>query len=639
MSFLHIKTHGLNDVDTALLKSIVQLANNSLTQKWQLVESGTIDLHLYSLESNNGKNSWQQHNKKNIAVILLADSQSYDGAELILRKPLQIKNVSALLSTIEKNILQKGKNITEKAIKIEKESFFSKISNYFKAKKSSHHENLPTLSFHIPEMPSNQNQTITDPKLLSQWLEQLSENDSDKIISAILSNLILLNHSDISSTKRLTLLDIYRRPIRQLIFHRNLNSIQSEQSSPAAFSKSINNLSLLFDEFIIAYKIIVNELYQSGAEPSSNSYYLITIGRLAELTSLAILHSYRHYRSAPSGAMQDLHQLFLYCEASNTLDKTVEIKGVTLDKPFSHFYHQIILTAISDPFSLEKYDVFRLFHLMENMADKIEITALSKDNIKASNTLLLASNFYFSCISDCPPLALSLISHEDRAHPQARLISTYPLLPLINDMITTKKGGILDMQLLQKIIPQFKASYHRKYSRIPTAGYHSVNIANGINAIHKALNNSDYSSLPQWQLCNKSDDGVMAKINSGLHLQLNIGDFIGIFSADSPPMLFILRWLHYYNDKVIIGLEISTKSPQAVTLTPNDGAADIKCLLTIDDKESTEEKMLISSKGVFSERRIFEISENKETYLITSHKLINHSLYFEQFSFKVKARS
>ena len=655
MASLRIKAYGLNRIDRASLKSMLSLAHKSLNDSWEIVEKGDFNLSIYSLESDEGQSAWQQH-QKGLCAILTKQEEIPDNADIILKKPLRTKNFSEVLNTIANQIENDIQtNITEKTEAKEshpapektpkkqakKSSFLSNLSQLFTGKKTPD-KDLPNLNFKLPEQSSSSPNTITDPELLSQWFAQLPENDNDKIISAILGNLVPLNRAKIPANKRLTLLDIYRRPIRKLIFNRNLASIQRELSSPSEFLKAINSLSLLLEELIIGYKIIVNEAYQTGANPNSNDPFLIVISRVSELISLLVLHNYRYYRSPSVGTIHDLHQLYIYCEASNTLNKIVSIKETSIDHSFYHSYCQIMLTNIADPYSLEKYDIFRLFNLMEKIVSKVEITRLTDEQIKTNSQFQLAANFCIDCTNDQPPVSLSSVAIETRSLPQARLLNTHQVLQAIEDMTKSAQKGAynLDYQLLQKITPQIDASYQRKYPRMPSIKPRRVNIANGVASIYYCLNNNDFANSLEWNICNQSDGGIMASRKSDRYHQLNIGDFVGIFETDSPPLLTVIRWLHTDNDNTTrIGLELHSESPSAVTFTPDGETEIFQGLLLAEIDDIDQGRTLIVNKGVYSNNRVFRIKEGNETYTIIADNLINHTLHYEQFSFQIKASS
>ncbi len=640
MSFLRIKAYGFNETDFLLLKSMLNLADKSLIKKWKLVEKGDVDLTIYSLDSSEGTIVWQQH-QHGIAAIFSSEENSHNNDCLILKKPLRSKDFAQLLNSVaqqisDKLVLEKSNDSSSSDSIDEKPSFLSRLSQRFRSKKTPRSE-LPSLDFSTPEKSNSSPNTITEPDLLSQWLKQLPENDSDKIISATLGNLTPLNRTNIPVIQRLILLDIYRRPIRNLVFNRDLTLIQREISSPAEFLKTINNLSLLLQELIIGYKIIINVFYQSGEHPNSNDQFLIAINRVSELISLLILHSYRYYRSPPAGSMQDLHQLYLYCEASKTLDKLVSVKGTSITRSFFHNYRQLMLSNIAEPFNLEKHDIFRLFNIMEKMADQVKVSRLSATQIKASSKLTLASNFYISCTSDQPPHPLSSINFEDRSLPQARLINTNPVLQLIDNMAKSakKRDSNLDFQLLEKIRPQIDASYQRKYDRTPNSQSRLINMASGVASIHHCLENNELSKSTEWTIINKSEIGIMASKNNDRHHNLNIGDFVGLFESNSAPLLAIIRWLRTDKHSTNIGLELHSESPTAITFTPDGDTEILQGLLLEEIEDSEQGPSLIVNKGTFSDNRVFHVKEGDETYTVTTNKLLTHSLYFEHFSFKV----
>ena len=63
MDSMRIKTYGLTDSDLISLKSILALSTGALNSEWAIIESGQVELHIYSLSTTEGKIAWQSHNK------------------------------------------------------------------------------------------------------------------------------------------------------------------------------------------------------------------------------------------------------------------------------------------------------------------------------------------------------------------------------------------------------------------------------------------------------------------------------------------------------------------------------------------------------------------------------------------------
>lgn len=665
MSALRIKACGLKPLDHTSLRSMLTLANNLLTHNWEIIEHGQADLYIYSLETDEGKAAWLEHNKGFSAI--LSSGKITESADVSLKKPLRTKNFSETLNTIEGKIkfVKQGKKVTRTKKSTTSTSVQkSKVKQKAPAKSSplltsissglSKHLigtkapawNLPQLTLNLPIQNLIKPDTITEPKSLRKWLGELSKKDNVAMVSAILSNIIPLNRTVIPVRTRLSLLDLYQKSITQLIFSRDITAIKLELSSLSAYIKSMRALMLLVEELSIGYKIIIDEAYHQGERPNSNDFFLIAINKTAENISLSILLAYSYYRSSPTTAINTLHQLYLYCEASNTLHKTVTIKGISKSKPFYHIYNQIMLTSIADPYRLTKFEVFRLHTLIADYADKVEISPLLNKHKNAPNEFLMTGYFCIDATSDHIPTALAQTSIEKRRSPQSKLLNTQPVIKAIEHLfqqssLPTNRGMYdLDIKLLQQVVPQINTSYDRQFHRLPSSENHQINLANGIAAIHDCLSNDHLEFTNSWIVHNQSSAGMMVSRDVDDCHQLNIGDFIGVFVPHMPPSLAITRWLctdHLGTTQ--IGLEIYPGLPVPVTAKPNDGTEIIQGLLLPEDRDIRQPGYIIVEKGGYSANRTLHITEGEKTYTISATSLFDNTFNYEQFRFKIKPGS
>ncbi len=652
MTALRLKACNLSNIDNTSLKSMLSLARDLLSREWVIIEQGPADLYLYSLDTADSKIAWLQRGE-GLTALLVVGNNTDETADVFLKKPLRAKNFSEALNAIEQKIkvskqpqkTAKKKQDKVKPKTVKKPSIFASLSsNISKAltSKQSPAKDLPALTLYLPETNKAKPDTILDSALLKQWLDGLPENDDDKIISSILSNLSPLNRAVIPAKIRLALLDVYRQPISKLVFHRDMATIKREIESPAEFFKTVNALSLLLEELAIGYKIIINNAYQQGARPQSNDQFLIALNRATELNSLCILHAYRYYRSAPTNTMHELHQFYIYSEASETLHNSDSVKDIDIDTSVYQIYCQIILSGIADPYSLEKYDIFRLYNLMEKLTDKIEITPLSHKQKKATSEFLMSGNFCIDYTSDHLPTPLTKTATEKRALPQTRILNTQGVLLAIEQVFAkaTKAAGPgsydLDMQLLKKIIPQINTSYERKYHRLPSVKHRQINMANGVLSIHKGLNDDNLSAALEWTMINQGSGGMMASRDSEGCRQLNIGELMGIFEHKLPPKLTTIRWLHTNNNGTLqVGLDVHSDHPVAVSYTPEGETKLQRGLLLPDENDPKQAMTLIVNKGVYSTNRVFHIIEGPEEYTVSADKLIDNAFNYERFSFTI----
>jgi hypothetical protein len=103
-----------------------------------------------------------------------------------------------------------------------------------------------------------------------------------------------------------------------------------------------------------------------------------------------------------------------------------------------------------------------------------------------------------------------------------------------------------------------------------------------------------------------------------------------------PPKLGTIRWLHIdNNDTVQIGLQIHPGNPAAASLSPKGNATEIKCLYLPPVEDISQKETMIVGKGNYSPNRIFHVKDNEKTYTIVAQKLLNYSLNYEQFNYKI----
>lgn len=650
---LRLKACGLSEIDYSSLKSMLKLASPLLKHQWILINDvdDDADLIIYSLENEPGQAAWQQH-KTGFSGILTTDPNQKHEADIILKKPLRTKNFSDALNKIESqkkfsdqaqklaNNADKAPIHQEKQKKEAKSSFLSMLSEKLTGKKGPASD-LPPLTFYLPEIRDNSPDTILDPNLLKQWLDGLPENDVDKIITAILGHIVPLNRSKLAADTRLALLDIYRIPISKLIFNRDLTAINKEINSPAEFLRSSKALSQLLDELAIGYKIIINEKYQQGERPNSNDTFLVAIIRASEMLGLLIVHAYRYYRSAPTNSLHDLHQLYIYCEASNTSVKTINSKSFSAPRSFHHYYCQIILTGISDPYSLPKYEVFRLFKLMDSMADKVTLNPLTETQKQSSAGFLGRGSFCIDCSGDQLPIAINKITDKLRSSDLTRVFSTHVILEDIEKIFkkyanTNRSSYDLDFKLLKKIIPQINSTYERKYQRLPIVKHRPIHLTYGVNSTYSSLQNQDSQDSIEWHLMNEGTLGMMVSRDSDSERRLNIDELVGLFEPDKPAQLATIRWLHTDNNETsLLGLEIQKGEPTAVTFTVDGETQILYGILLPENNDLKRAKSMIVEKGVYSKNRILRIKQDDQAYIIKADDLMVNGFNYEQFSYKV----
>ena len=334
-------------------------------------------------------------------------------------------------------------------------------------------------------------------------------------------------------------------------------------------------------------------------------------------------------------------QLYLFCEDNEILHKQAEFKDKANGSSFIHIYTQILLLSISEPYSLEKFDVIRLFKLMHKFSDQVEIIPLTDKQKNTSSDFLMTGHFCLDGTKDHPPTAMAATSIETRSLSSTRLFNTQPVLLAIEQVFkraaqaSAQAAFDTDIQLLKKIIPQLNTSYERKYQRLPSIHTRKINIANGIRDIHTCLKENHVNGAIEWSINNQGSGGIMASRNSDGCYDIHIGDFIGVFEQDLPVKLASIRWLNIdNNDSTHIGLELLPGHPTPVFCLADDNT-EYPALLLPEDDDIKQPATLIAEKGIFSPKRLLKLKGDEEPYSVSIDKLINHTYNFEQFSFTI----
>ena len=308
---------------------------------------------------------------------------------------------------------------------------------------------------------------------------------------------------------------------------------------------------------------------------------------------------------------------------------------------FYQLYTQLILTSIADPYSLEKFDVLRLFNLMKKFTTQVEISLLTEKQQNTTSDFLMTGHFCLNCASDHPPTAMVKTSLDIRKQTTTRLLNTQPVLLAIEKIFiraaqsASRAAFDLDIQLLKKIIPQLNTSYERKYQRLPSIHTRKIHIANGIDDIHTCLKENQVNGAIEWLINNQGSGGIMASRDSDGCYNIHIGDFVGIFEQDLPVKLASIRWLNIDNNgSTHIGLELLPGHPTAIFCLA-DNNIEYPTLLLPADEDLKQPDTLIAEKGLFSPKRLLKLKGDDEPYSVSVDKLINHTFNFEQFSFTI----
>ncbi len=657
MTMLKIKLCELNDADIGSIKSMFHLTTSQRKHDWEIVLSGDADLCIYSFESEKSIAAWQHHKSEDGMSVLFSTNLDVDVAvDIVLKKPLRTKNFTEMLNTAAKQIqmskrlknhshdeialqdiyaAESAESTTSETNPPEKKSLIATVSERLSRKKSPR-SGLPTLNLTFPSQTEIQTDLIIDPVELRQSLQLLlASHDDEALIHTVLNNLAPLNRFIIPPKTRQILLEIYRHATFQLMRGWETRLKQLESLSQQNYLKSVNALASLIDELTIGYTILLMDAYEQGSHPQSKEPFLLAINRVAEYTSLYLLHSYCFQRASHTVSIHTLHQLYLYCEVANVLDIQVSSKDDRASLAFSNIYKQIILTGIADPFRLSSGDILKLYRLMAKYTQKITIAPPSEQQTDPANDSLMGGLFYLDLASNSLPLSLDRASKEDRDSPAVRIFNTQLSLTAIERIFQLAASSedtvySAEIQLLKKVIPHLNNSYERQYERIQLDNNNHVKLVKDLDNIYNALQSGTQDIGNDWIVHNSGIGGMMVSNSKLSYCHLDVGDFYGVFEHGTTPSLANVRWLRNNDDTVEMGLELLHGEAITIHFFLEDEPEQIAALLLRNKKQADT---LIAPKGLLNIDEAIELTEHDKTYIISIDSLIDNSSNYDHFSF------
>ncbi len=80
-----IRLYGLSSIDQSSLKSMLNLAKGLLSHEWEIIETGSADLDIYSFDSDEGQQAWQNR-KEGLTALLSQKGNITEPVDILIKK-------------------------------------------------------------------------------------------------------------------------------------------------------------------------------------------------------------------------------------------------------------------------------------------------------------------------------------------------------------------------------------------------------------------------------------------------------------------------------------------------------------------------------------------------------------------------
>jgi len=523
-----------------------------------------------------------------------------------------------------------------------------------------------------------------NPAKVEKWLAELPMLNIAETSRKISSSLMIYNRIEMETDRRLKLLELFRKPIKQLSLELKKHYVGQPLPLPEK-NKSISEKNQQYHvEMAYGYKrTVLNteppakhkvnpELMATLALPIQRAIYYLTEG---------LIISYQAYAPYPQATWLEIHTLHRHAESLGVADVEVPdpLNTVLAKSSVGHAYRRALLLGLSNPRNLPARMVDKIAHYLDRWA---------------SLSILIPATTDFD-----PTCQFLIDQYGDRAGilytgditlekpEQYRLLNTVELARRIHTQLTALQRGHKpdpegldpgffndDVQdLFLRLIHAWGVHPRRNFRRSIKAG-EEINMAIGLDAINYWVNDGkkfltsstfvgpitqrttvgvaenkkiddekpDYDYSP-WTVQDESAGGLSLIKNGLIKTRVRVGDLVStrISGSTGPWEISVIRWVKSASPS---NLEIGTQrlAPNAEpvvikTFNEKNEESDFHpALLLPEIKVLKQAPTLITHRGVYQPERVIYMDNGHRLHRITAIKLIELSSSFERFTFRIE---
>jgi len=521
-----------------------------------------------------------------------------------------------------------------------------------------------------------------DPSKVRQWLEGLPLLNVAETSRKLFSTLSTHNRVEFDDAQRLELLELFRRPVRQI----SLELTKQYIGLPLPLAekhKSIAEQNRQFHlEMANGYKrLALNATARNDSIGSAAAQ--VTLARVIQrairhLTEVLAV-SFQTYSPYPMQTWQEIHALYAHAES-------FRLAGVEVDDPLNpavpkssidHAYKQALLLDFSDPYTLPPRMVDRVHHYLDRWAPLAQLSAATEAYEPTCQFLIDPEN---------DQAGAAYTSYASLDNPKRyRLLKTVELARQVYTQLTLLKGGQMPppdglredffvesgQEVLRRMLSAWGINPQRSFRRSPRTG-HQVEMAIGLEAINYWINggrkfvvsSTFVGPLPQrtsigadprpadnrlvphdfstWDIEDESAGGLSLSMRGTSNVHIQVGDLIITRTPGqgNPWSVGVIRWVRSPGSSNIeIGVQrLAPNADPVVIKTVTDGGKEsdfLPALLLPEIKPLKQPQSLVSHRGVCKPDSLIYMDNGYRLYKIEPAKLIEAGHSFEQFRFEI----
>jgi hypothetical protein len=429
----------------------------------------------------------------------------------------------------------------------------------------------------------------TNASNLGRQLSQLPLLNPVESSHQLCRSLSALNQTELDSTQRLQLLELYRVPIKQMTQELQRQYIGRPLPLHERNKVAAEQTRQLQVEIAYGYKRIVlnaSQPHDSQSHQKLGTESLATaIQRAIRYLTEVIVKSYQSYTFYPEGTWHEIHQLYTHSEHVGIVDTHVDdpLNQTVRNSSIGHAYKQALLVELSDPYHLPGRMIEKIQRYLDRWASLVHLRP-------ATTTYDPKCQFLIDQRSDRGGEVYTGEA-EIQQPEQYRLLNTIELAQVIHQQLSAiHKGHQPDPKgldedffaqggedMLRRLINAWGINPKRHFPRKMVDDGNEMDVAIGIAAINYCINGSkefalssensetasdgitigssgqqwlsfDESAQPShtpWKLRDESASGFALAKHGVESEHLRVGDLVATRTAgeENPWGIAVIRWM------------------------------------------------------------------------------------------------
>lgn len=238
------------------------------------------------------------------------------------------------------------------------------------------------------------------PKRVQAWLESLPLTDSTGTAQQLFQALRAQNRILLGAQNRLTLMELYRRPVIYLSEALQTGLVNAPLPLSSKHRRFFDLVSKLEWQMAAGYKLVIDDTLAPKHPGGKVRFLPLAILRAIDHLGRVLLGLYHVYMSCPDGIWRKIHQLYQRAEQNGFEDQIVEgaeAPPATAITTVSKAYQQVLLLGICNPYGLHQGECKRVHTFLNRWP--LQVTIGHDLNVPEPE-----GRFLISLTADAPPI-------------------------------------------------------------------------------------------------------------------------------------------------------------------------------------------------------------------------------------------